>query len=336
MASDNILHFLLNAIYARSLHQNHISRMMGSSLAVYLLGISLSPVAIGMFTSFMATFQVATYIFIVASIYLFVVHLPEMPSADHLHQHTDGDEGEEQNCDRLGCQQAFEPFSIILRPLLFYISNPRTLTHGIAMLCYNAATSYLFPMLMIYTSSHFSFTNQENGLIVSVITATSAAYLFGSLFVVPWVRSVVLLRGAKTSCRVSTAADEDGSHRRRFWHILTSDFFFAILSLTVLEIALFAFTGVSSPTGIYMVAMLASLGLATPSFIKAHLLHLDAGNTLAVAALSTAECTGSLLSPVILGSLQSTYSSSTAFFVGMCVLALSVISFSASLLVSWS
>ena len=332
MASDNILHFLLNAIYAKSLHRSHISRMVGSSLAVYLFGLSLSPVVIGLFTSFMATFRVATYIFVAASIYLFTIRLPEIPSLDYVHQEISNDDEEEQNGATLGCWQAFMPLSIILRPLFYYTSNPRTLTHGVAMLCYNATTSYLFPMLMIYTSSHFNFTNQENGLIVSVVTATSAAGLFLSLFVVPWIRSAMVLQATKASRRVSAVAEEVPSNPRRFRHILTGDFFFAILSLMVLEIALFAFSGVSSPTGVYSVVMLASSGLATPSFIKAHLLHLKPGDTLAMAALSTAECVGSLLSPAILGSWQSTHSSSSAFLVAASILALSISSFSASLL----
>jgi hypothetical protein len=60
LAFDNILHFNLNVVYVRAHSQHPTSRLIGSSLALYMIGISISPFVASLLGNFRDNFIVAS------------------------------------------------------------------------------------------------------------------------------------------------------------------------------------------------------------------------------------------------------------------------------------
>ena len=72
VASDNLLHFLLNAVYAQARDEEKVSSLISYSLALYVLGISISPFVAGLFRDFKASFFVALGLFALSVTYLLI------------------------------------------------------------------------------------------------------------------------------------------------------------------------------------------------------------------------------------------------------------------------
>ena len=69
LASDNLLHFTLNTIYAQSSQPATTSLLIGYSLALYMIGISTSPFVAGLFQNFMISLLMAMVLFAFANLH---------------------------------------------------------------------------------------------------------------------------------------------------------------------------------------------------------------------------------------------------------------------------
>ncbi|KNG46901.1 amp-dependent synthetase ligase [Stemphylium lycopersici] len=183
----------------------------------------------------------------------------------------------------------FGRLAALARPTLRLFSDRVVAAHGAAMFLYNAAISYMFPALMVHATLHFGFTPAQNGLLLSVAAGTSSLYLI-------------------VAALVSRPARNAGS---------------VLVSLTLLVAALAALAVVRVSWALFPVVAVASLGLATPSFVKAHLVQRRQHDALAVAAISVAEGLGSLASAPLLGAWQSTHPGGSVLFVAAALAAAS-------------
>jgi hypothetical protein len=169
----------------------------------------------------------------------------------------------------------------LARPTLRLFSDRVVGAHGAAMFLYNAAISYMFPALMVHATLQFGFTPAQNGLLLSVAAGTSSLYL---------VVAAIVSRPARNAGSV-------------------------LVSLTILVAALATLAMVHVSWALFPVVAVVSLGLATPSFVKAHLVQRRQHDALAVAAISVAEGLGSLASAPLLGAWQSTHPGGSVLFV---------------------
>lgn len=188
---------------------------------------------------------------------------------------------------RSGAETETATATALARPAMLLFSDGVLAAHGAAMFLYNAAMSYLFPALMVHATLHFGFTPAQNGLLLSVAAGTSSLCL---------VVAAVVSRPARTARAV-------------------------LVSLTVLVAALAALAMVRRPWALFPVVAVVSLGLATPSFVKAHLVQRRPHEALAVAAVSVAEGLGSLASAPLLGAWQSTHPGPSLLFVAAALAA---------------
>ncbi|RYO81021.1 hypothetical protein DL766_006594 [Monosporascus sp. MC13-8B] len=69
-ASDNLLHFILNAVYSQSRCKEKASSLISYSLAFYMIGISTSPFVAGLFQNFNVSFFIALALFAVSVSYI--------------------------------------------------------------------------------------------------------------------------------------------------------------------------------------------------------------------------------------------------------------------------
>ncbi|PSN67017.1 MFS general substrate transporter [Corynespora cassiicola Philippines] len=280
LATDNTLHMVLNALYARSSDQGGVGRLMSASLALYMAGMALSPALAALLADFRVSFAVALVIFAMAAVYLLVVgRLDDGSAVGHVHSGSEG----------AGGHGSDSPLAAFARPAMRLFSDRVLAAHGGAMLLYNAAISYMFPALMVHATLQFGFTPAQNGLILSVAAGTSSLYL-------------VVAAAASRPARNSGAV---------------------LVSLAVLVGALCALATVPVAWALFPVVAVAALGLATPSFVKAHLVQRRQHDALAVAALSIAEGVGSLLSAPLLGGWQSTHPGGSVLYVAAILAATS-------------
>lgn len=285
LATDNTLHLVLNGLYARSSDQRHVGRLMSASLALYMGGMSLSPALAALLSDFRTSFAVALVMFGVAAVYLAMV--------GRLDEGTVGGDGSGRDYGDHGDHgdhgPTFGRLAALARPTLRLFSDRVVAAHGAAMFLYNAAISYMFPALMVHATLHFGFTPAQNGLLLSVAAGTSSLYLI-------------------VAALVSRPARNAGS---------------VLVSLTLLVAALAALAVVRVSWALFPVVAVASLGLATPSFVKAHLVQRRQHDALAVAAISVAEGLGSLASAPLLGAWQSTHPGGSVLFVAAALAAAS-------------
>ncbi|KAI4641275.1 hypothetical protein J4E93_008154 [Alternaria ventricosa] len=191
--------------------------------------------------------------------------------------------------DSSGGDDSPSRLTALARPALRLFSDRVVAAHGAAMFLYNAAISYMFPALMVYATLHFSFTPAQNGLLLSVAAGTSSVYLV-----------------------IAAAASRPARHAAA-----------VLISLTVLVAALAALAMVHVAWALFPMVALVSLGLATPSFVKAHLVQRRQHDALVVAAISVAEGLGSLASAPLLGAWQSTHPGGSVLFVAAALAAAS-------------
>ena len=311
LATDNILHFNLNAIYVCTPKKEAIPRLLGTSLTLYMLGMSLSPTIVGFFPSFVTSFLVALSIFAVALIYLIVfVHNFKPPPSlagpsigSRPFAHGRNHPSKDTKASLYGIPHVL---SVFFRPLLVYYQSPHTLPHGICMLLYNSVQAYLFPAIMVHTALRFGFTSDQNGWIVSIAAGTSAVYLFTVLYAIPIVAPFFRdhIRGS--------IAEATETHKAK--RVLSSDFIYAAISVVTEIAAISGLQMAAQPWQVYPFISLSALGLAAPSFIKSQFITFVDNAAQAVAALAMAESIGGLVSPAILGTWQREHPGGGVFF----------------------
>ncbi|CZT23690.1 uncharacterized protein RCC_09404 [Ramularia collo-cygni] len=282
LATDNVLHLTLNALYARSKDQHNVGRLMSVSLALYMGGMALSPALAALLTDFRISFGIAIGIFALTIIYLAIVGPLE-----------NGKRKEPASSEDGSPPAPTRRLKELTKPIVNLVSDRTLLMYGTSMLLYNAAVSYMFPALMIHATLQFGFSSATNGLLISVAAGSSSMYLL-------------------LSAAISTPARNAPS---------------AVASLLVLMAAMCGLAAVPVGWALFPGVAVAAFGLATPSFIKAHMIQRRPRHSAAVAAIAVAEGLGSLLAAPILGGWQVVYPGGSVLFVSAGLIAASTVSF---------
>ncbi|KAI1653954.1 hypothetical protein F4813DRAFT_372597 [Daldinia decipiens] len=158
LATDNILHYTLAAIYVRAEDGSRFPRLMGTSLALYMIGMSISPALVTLLPHFLFSFLLA-FALLGSSLFYLLAFVPglapviESNYGDHSESHQGRD--------------AVDSFSIFT-PIRYLVYEPTALFASLAIFFYNTAQAYLFPAIMVYATLKFGFTSVENSYIVSI------------------------------------------------------------------------------------------------------------------------------------------------------------------------
>ena len=244
-----------------------------------------------LFSNFTTSFILALGFFALSLLYIFFLLMPRMPDqilASSVQQGTMPTADKSSN-GRLTATSLLQNILVgTLSPIRQFRKRPTTVFSGLSLFSYNAGQSYIFAAILVYTSIHFNFSSKQNGFLISVAHATSAFYLFVALFVVP---RVINTYRPTSSLRAQISAP------RRI------DAVFGLLSLLMQSTFISLVALASRPYQVYLSVALASLGLAAPSFIKAHFVASSSveDSSEAMAALTMMETMGGLLAPVLIG-----------------------------------
>ncbi|KAI1357457.1 hypothetical protein F5Y08DRAFT_163198 [Xylaria arbuscula] len=298
LASDNILHFNLNAIYAREVDNNKTARLIGTSSALYMIGISISPSISSVLHRFTDSFLVAYALFACALLYIFLfTEIPPQTSATIrvgvIHGPRD-----EVNESRRASFLATIAFPIA--PFSFLLQDFHSVSIGLVLFLYTVAQSYTFSAIMVHTSTEFGFSSRENGFLLTLVHAVASLYLFCVLFVAP--------RVARFNC---ASPSEPGDPRLK-----PTNAILALTSLTIQACALLCFGFIRQTWQVYLFSALLALGLAFPSFLKSDFSsRFDvAERPRALAALAAMELSAGFVSPITLGGIQALWPGNFIFF----------------------
>ena len=308
LASDNILHFNLNAIYVRANSQRTVSKLIGSSLALYMMGISISPSIASLLQNFRDSFLMAYGLFAAALLYLFLaVRTPTKFSCEQqvVPNSRRASSAEEENVGSRICYLV----GVAGSPFLFFLEDYWRILPGLALFLYNSIQSYTFSAIMVYTSIHFGFSSRENGFLLTIVHVVASLYLFFVLFAAPAVSN--LWQKQRTPSK-DIPKEENGSGM--------TEACMALLSLLVQGGSLLMFAFLRRSWQVYAASALLALGLACPSFIKSYFMakFAAADKPRALAALAVMETGGGLVAPIILGGLQTVWPGRGVFFVAAC------------------
>ena len=189
LASDNLLHFMLNSVYSRSTSKAKASSLIMGSLAVYILGISISPFIPGLFRNFVVSFFMALGLFATSIIY----SLDCVPGPARLEGQSTSTAAQDNSAPAV--LQEVQGVSVsslgmtFLAPLRPFQQQPTYVFIGLSLLTYNIIRSYIFSALMVHTSVCFGFTGKENGFLISMVHSVAAFYIFANIYVprcIPW------------------------------------------------------------------------------------------------------------------------------------------------------
>ena len=311
-ASDNLLHFNLNAIYVQTPVKRQVSKLIGSSLALYMIGISISPFVASRFDDISSSIILALGVFAIAFIYLLIfvksgesdndsstagvstiISGPGNASAD----------SQTRSC----CQRVVKS---IISPLQAFHALPVMLS-GISLLIYNTGQAFTFSAIMIHTTLRFGFSAKQNGLLLSIAHSTASLYVSSALFVIPRIMA---------PWRHSKSSSSPRAHS-------TADALYALLSLTAQAVSFLLLAFANQSWQVYPVVILLALGLATPSFIKSYTVGQMSRSEApqAIAALAIMEASGALISPLTLGGVQTVWPGAAVLFGAFIMMAVSAI-----------
>ena len=309
LASDNMLHFALNAVYVQASDARQIGKLIGASLALYMVGISISPAIASLLPDFAASFTMALVVFGLAFLYLLLCVRSKKSKDLGSTREIAGEERSETGVSF--ASRMTSALQTLSSPLTLFASRPILSFSGLSLFFYTAAQSYLFPAMMVDTSLRFGFDGAQNGYMISLAHAAASIYLLFTLFILP-----KLFGTKERSAQQTRSVKRDNT-------ALT------LVSLAMQGSALALFGLADQTWQVYPIIVLVSLGLATPSYIKTYFMAVapSADASRAVAATSMMEALGSLLSPILLGGWQALWPGTTVFFVGAVIMAFCMILF---------
>ena len=291
---------------------------MGTSLGLYMLGMSLSSTIAGLLPNFFSSFIMALAIFAASLLYL-GLFVPVVAATPERHP------PQEDRCDPPSGERsrAARYSYFIFQPLLNMYSEPAVILPGLALLLCNTAQAYIFPAIMVYTSVKFNFTGRENGYVISVAAAVSALYLAIVSYAVPQIRAWQQKKATSTQNPITQDASIFGSQDARKTRV--HDLSWALVCMVIQLIAVPCLMLTVQGWQIFPCVVVIALGLAAPSFIKSLGISLAKDRTAAVASLSLMESMGGLLSPVVLGSVQSWWGEEMVFVAASCSLGIAIL-----------
>lgn len=302
-ATDNLLHYNLNAIFVASVpDEKRFSRLVGTSLALYLAGMALSPTLAALLPTFFMSFFLALVLFAVAALYL-AVFIPTVWKT-----HTPG--------TNTSAKTKLGSFLSLQRPLVNLIGDRDIILPGVALLLYNTTLAYIFPALMVYTTLEFAFTSRQNGFLISIAAGVSAFSLFLAFYVFPWVKKVT---STKDQIPGTTASS------------VKQNLVFAMSSMFLQLIALTAMPFTTNGWQVLPLVALLAFGIAAPGFLKNYGVALAVDKSAAVASLAMMEILGGLLSVLVLGAWQSWLGHTSVFWAAAGLVAVALLAITSSL-----
>jgi hypothetical protein len=310
LASDNLLHFNLNTVYAQISDRGLVSRFMGTSFALYMIGMSVGPVVGGLFSDYTISFAVALALFLVMALYLATISylMREDKSKDGAAFHPVGVEDQVTWTESIS-----QKIRLIYSPLHLLYQLPRTSFYCVSILLYTMVQSYLFPATMVYASLRFGFTSRENSFLVSIAAFTSALYLVTIHYAVP---RVIRLVRRKILNSVSEGQNY-GPH----------DLALGAGSMAVQILTLFALSSIKQGWHIYPLIAVSSIGLTASSFMKSHFTKTVPNPTQSMATLTMMETVGAMLSPVLLGTWLAAHPGGSFFYLAAGILGVAFVLF---------
>lgn len=312
LASDNILHFCLNAVYAQVGGGQDTSRLINHSLALYMIGISISPFVAGLFNSFTVSIFMALGLFSFCLVYMQLA-LPMASQREPQPNLQSPESGEDEVGNGISSTiPAAGWLHIIVSPFQLLYLEPGNLLVGLSLFAYNLVQSYMFTCLLIFSSTQFGFIAKENGFIISIAHCTAALYIFTTIG--------------------TTSALFRCFHINRENYISTTkkrrDLILACVSLMILTISLGMLRSATKSWHLYFLTVFLSLGLPASSFLKAFFARgfPDEKKAMSLASLAVMEILGSVGSPLIFGILQF-YLQATAgiFYIASLIIASSLV-----------
>lgn len=174
-ATDNILHYNLNAIYVESSPESDTSRLLGLSLGFYMVGLAVGPPMAGLLKEFTWSFYLAIVVFLLS---IFYVH-SFIPWKYHCQRKDDIQPASNRSGDLLsfkkmtrGLTGIFSLSNPFLSPLSLFYKDKVAVLYGLALLNFTSGQAYFFPALLIHTSTKFGFTSQQVSQHLIIITSS--------------------------------------------------------------------------------------------------------------------------------------------------------------------
>ncbi|KAI0182492.1 hypothetical protein EV127DRAFT_378663 [Xylaria flabelliformis] len=329
LASDNILHFNLNSLYVRAGGNTQISKLIGSSLALYMIGISLSPSIAAVLGDYRDSFVLAYGLFLVAFVYLVVaVRVPPLrPLTPERLLAAEFTERPEQERPKI----FLSLLGLVTSHFQFVTEDFRRVPPGLALFFYNMTQSYIFSALMVHTSINFQFSSRENGFLLTIIHVVASLYLLTVLFLIPKIIRKTRAKRQRPP-RINGECQERGEALG--FNGARRDSLLALVSLLVQTAAVTSVGFAKERWQVYSISILLALGLCCPGFLKSYFAALFEPDKKpqALAYLAVMESCGSLLAPVILGIAQTVFSGGGIFLVGAANLGVSCIILSIGIL----
>lgn len=294
-------------------------------MALYMLGMSASPTIAGFLPGFYTSFMMALSIFSMSLLYLCffvpVITAKQHPREEGLVSWTHSRQNARWRDLALGASRFWSPLNEMGKEL-------PVLAAGLSILFFNTTQAYLFPALMVYTSTKYSFTRIQNGYVLSIAATVSAIYLMTIYYLEPRLSAIWHNSwqsgdsprstrrsdlnagslesnpdinsdrgrgdsgaGSKATCKLSLSSRAD--HTR------------ALLSLSIYIVVLPGVVIATNAAQIYALTSVIALGMSAPSFIKSYAVSIADQDSATVASLAIMESVGSLLSTLVLGTVQS-------------------------------
>lgn len=166
---DNLLCHKLGAVHVTVTKEDHFFRLMGNSLALFMVGMSLSPAIVSLLPNFFTSFVTALFVFAVPILYLsFFVPRHWCPSLL-------ATENTAVTLKMMSLGQALsrlisfaKQYRCFVHLFTYLWRDQRVALPVLALLLYNTILAYLSFALMVYSSLRFSFIGKDNDYLISL------------------------------------------------------------------------------------------------------------------------------------------------------------------------
>ncbi|KAK8009509.1 hypothetical protein PG991_012060 [Apiospora marii] len=315
LANGNILYFVLAAVYVRTRVPGRFARLVGTSLALYLVGCAVGPWAPALVSSSLLFSFAATLVLLgLTAVYLAVF----IPSSGIFATESDAPPSAAATTRRRAIVSA------MVSPFYYLYAESAVRLPALALLLHHTTQGFLFIAIIVHAVIDLGFYGLQNGIVFGIETAVPAVYLMLALFGVPglqrmWKRGrrateeedddvddAASEAGGSSSSRSSIS---EGGTRRSARAPSNRDFVCTIVCMLAQLVALPWFLAVTeeSSGAVYGLVAVASVGMAAPAFLKSYAVSIVDAKTSALGTLTLMESFGALIAPLLVTSFQFWY-----------------------------
>ena len=317
LANGNVLHFVLAAVYVRTRVPGRFSRLVGTSLALSLVGCAIGPWTPALAPSSLAfSFAAALVVLALTAAYLAVF----IPSGVFASRSRGG--GDAPPYTTTTRRKAVA--SAMVSPFYYLYAESAVRLPALALLLHHTAQGFLFVAIVVHAVVDLGFYEIQNGLLFGLESAVPAVYLMLALYGVPRLQKMWKKR-ARSSIPDDDDDDDDddaaretGSGRdrrrggsgevarRRRRAPSTRDFACAIICMLAQLAALPWFLAVTAQSrgAVYGLVAVASVGPAAPPFLKSYAVSVAGAPVSALGTLALMESVGALAAPLLLAGFR--------------------------------